>query len=160
MKAQEIQTQASSPARSWADGKEISSFIAQLERFTQNDLSADEFKGLRLHHGVYGQRQPGFQMVRVKIPGGRLTADQFAALGRVAGQYGKGLAHVTTRQDIQYHYVKLEDVPQVLRELAETGLTTREACGNSVRNVTACPLAGICSQEEFDVRPATEATAR
>lgn len=160
MKAQEIQPQASNPTTSWADGKEIGSFIVQIERFARDEMSADEFKSIRLHHGVYGQRQPGVQMVRVKIPGGRLTADQFAALGRVAGQYGKGLAHVTTRQDIQYHYVKLEDVPQVLRELAETGLTTREAGGNSVRNVTACPLAGVCAREEFDVRPRAEATAR
>lgn len=144
----------------WADWEELQAFGAAVERFARGQLTPDEFKGIRLRQGVYGQRQPDRYMVRVKVPGGLLTANQAEALGRLAEQFAEGQAHVTTRQDMQFHYVRLHDILPLLRLLATVGLTTREACGNSVRNVTACPLAGLCQREEFDVLPHAEATAR
>ncbi|MFQ5768381.1 MAG: nitrite/sulfite reductase, partial [Acidobacteriota bacterium] len=107
----------------------------------------------RLGHGIYGQRQPDVQMVRVKIPAGRLQWRQIEALARIASRFGSGIAHLTTRQDIQFHHVHLRDVTEVMKHLAAVGLTTREACGNSVRNVTACPVAGFIRDELFDVTP-------
>jgi len=110
---------------------------------------------------VYGQRQPEAQMVRVKVPLGILTAAQLEALGQVARDYAAGQrGHVTTRQDIQLHFVKLEDTSTVMRLLGAAGLTTREACGNAVRNVTGSPFAGVCPREPFDVTPYAGAYAR
>src|SRR5438445_727003 len=99
------------------------------------------------------QRQPGFQMLRVKIAAGVLGPAQLRALARIADDYSTGRGHLTTRENIQFHFVKLENVGTAMRLLADCGLTTREACGNTVRNVTACPLAGICPGEAFDVTP-------
>ncbi len=124
--------------------------IAQLQR---GEITDDQFRPFRLKHGIYGQRQPGFQMVRVKVPSGVLTTEQLHALADIADQYSTGRGHLTTRENIQFHFVKLANVPAVMRRLAAAGLTTREACGNTVRNVTSCPLAGICSDEAFDVTP-------
>jgi len=137
----------------WEDVAENDRFIALIGQFRRGELDPEVFKPIRLKHGVYGVRGSDTHMIRVKLPGGRLTAHQFAKLGDIAEKYAQGIGHVTTRQDIQYHYVTIEDVPRVLRELESVGITTREACGNSVRNVTACPLAGICSKEVFDVGP-------
>jgi sulfite reductase beta subunit-like hemoprotein len=137
----------------WEDVAENDRFIALIDQFQRGELDPGVFKPIRLKHGVYGVRGSDTHMIRVKLPGGRLTAHQFAKLGDIAEKYAQGVGHVTTRQDIQYHYVTIEDVPRVLRELESVGITTREACGNSVRNVTACPLAGICSKEVFDVGP-------
>ncbi len=137
----------------WEDVAENDRFIALIDQFRRGELDPEVFKPIRLKHGVYGVRGSDTHMIRVKLPGGRLTAHQFAKLGDIAEKYAQGVGHVTTRQDIQYHYVTIEDVPRVLRELENVGITTREACGNSVRNVTACPLAGICSKEVFDVGP-------
>ena len=92
-------------------------------------------------------------MIRVKIPGGLLSAVQLRTLGHVADFYADGIAHITTRQDIQFHWVKLESVPDVMRELAKSGLTTREACGNTVRNIVGSPFAGVSADEAFDVTP-------
>jgi sulfite reductase (ferredoxin) len=147
-------------AHRWEDVTENDRFIAQIEQYRRGELDADVFKPIRLKHGVYGIRGSDTHMVRVKLPGGRVTAPQFAKLGDIAERYGRGIGHVTTRQDIQYHWVTLEDVPRLLRELESVGITTREACGNSVRNVTACPLAGICSKEEFDIGPHALGLAR
>lgn len=144
----------------WEDVTENDRFIAQIEQYRRGDLDAEIFKPIRLKHGVYGIRASDTHMIRVKLPGGRITAQQFAKLGDIAEKYARGVGHVTTRQDIQYHWVTLEDVPQVLRELESVGLTTREACGNSVRNVTACPLSGICSREVFDIGPHALGLAR
>jgi sulfite reductase beta subunit-like hemoprotein len=144
----------------WEDVSENDRFIAQIEQFRRGELDPEVFKPIRLKHGVYGIRGSDTHMIRVKLPGGRLTAQQFAKLGDIAEKYARGVGHVTTRQDIQYHWVTIEDVPKVLRELESVGITTREACGNSVRNVTACPLAGTCSQEEFDVSPHALGLAR
>jgi sulfite reductase (ferredoxin) len=137
----------------WEDVAENDRFIALIDQFRRGELDPEVFKPIRLKHGVYGVRGSDTHMIRVKLPGGRLTAHQFAKLGDIAEKYAEGVGHVTTRQDIQYHYVTIEDVSRVLRELESVGITTREACGNSVRNVTACPLAGICSKEVFDVGP-------
>ncbi|MDC4222857.1 MAG: hypothetical protein MPW15_01065 [Candidatus Manganitrophus sp.] len=108
---------------------------------------------------MYGQRQKGFQMVRVKIPSGLLNGQKLRALAEIAERYSTGKGHVTTRQDIQFHYVKLDDITAVMTRLAESGLTTREACGNTVRNVTSCHLAGVCPTELFDVTPISEKVA-
>src|SRR5262249_4046434 len=109
----------------------------------------------------YGQRQAGdAQMLRVKIPQGVLSADQLAALADVSERYSRGFGHITTRQNLQFHFVKLHDVEPAMRRLAEAGLTTREACGNSVRNITACPYAGVAPDEQFDVTPYAEALTR
>ena len=94
---------------------------------------------------------PGMQ--RIKIPAGGLNAEQLETLADLAEEYSDGIAHVTTRQDFQLHYIHIEDTPSVMRRLAAAKITTREACGNSVRNVTACPYAGVCPDEVFDVTP-------
>ena len=123
------------------------------------DVSSDLFRPFRLQYGIYGQRQAGVQMVRIKIPFGGLTANQLRRVAELAEQYATGVGHVTTRQDIQLHFVELKDVPTMMRGLAEVGLTTREACANTVRNVTACHLAGICQGEVFDVTPYAKTVA-
>lgn len=138
---------------------DITEFKVNLAAYLDGRMDPDEFKRFRLARGIYGQRQPGVQMVRIKIPYGFLTTNQFRRIAEVAEDYATGISHVTTRQDIQLHYVPLEDVPEVLTRLGEVGLTTREACGNSVRNVTSCPFAGVCRTQVFDVTPYAHALA-
>ncbi len=138
--------------------REIQIFEVEIERLKREKISEEHFKHFRLNHGIYGQRQPGVHMIRVKIPSGLLNATQLEMLAEISENHGHGLAHVTTRQDVQYHFVNLEDVPTVMRRLASVGLTTREACGNTVRNVTACSLSGVCPDETFDVTPIARAT--
>lgn len=133
--------------------KEIESFAAEVERLNRGEVGDDDFKRFRLQQGIYGQRQDGEQMVRTKLPAGRITSDQMKSLADFAEKYSHGILHITTRQDIQLHYVKINDVPQGLEDLAQAGITTREACGNTVRNVTACHKAGTCATEVFDVAP-------
>src|SRR6478672_13156495 len=124
---------------SFADTGEIDEFVATLERYERGELTAEEWRKYRLVRGLYGQRQAiDAQMLRVKIPQGVLTGEQLHALADVADRYSRGFGHITTRQNIQFHFVKLHEVEPVMRRLADTGLTTREACGNSVRNITAC----------------------
>ena len=120
----------------------------------------DELRPLRTFYGVYGQRHKDRYMVRVKVPQGILDDQQLETLGRIAREFSRGFGYVTTRQDIQFHFVFMEKVPTVLRLLAEAGLTTREAGGNIVRNVTCDPFAGICPQEVFDVTPYGNAVSR
>ncbi len=139
---------------------EIETFAAQIDDFRAKRLSEDDFRPLRLRMGVYGQRQPGFQMVRVKIPYGGLNPEQLHRLADIATRYSTGYGHLTTRQDIQFHFVRIERVKELLTELDRVGLTTREACGNTVRNVTACHLAGIVKNEVFDVTPIAAAVSR
>ncbi|MFM8551693.1 MAG: sulfurtransferase TusA family protein [Nitrospiraceae bacterium] len=139
--------------------EEIETFEGEAQRLQAGDLSNDLFKPFRLQHGIYGQRQPGVQMVRIKIPFGGLNANQLRRVAELADRYGTGVGHVTTRQDIQLHFVELRDVGTVMRGLAEVGLTTREACANTVRNVTACHLAGVCQGEVFDVTPYAKTVA-
>ena len=142
--------------------EELEEFEHEVKRFQAGEWNTEhEFMAFRLRQGVYGQRQPDVQMVRVKAPFGGLTADQLDALSIFADRYTplrKG--HITTRENIQFHHVKLEDAAAGLHVLAEVGLSTREACGNTVRNVTGCPMAGVCGDEPFDVTPYAAAYAR
>jgi len=139
--------------------EEIEVFEEEARKMLAGDLSVDIFKPFRLQHGIYGQRQPGVNMVRIKIPFGGLTANQLRRIGEMADAYATGVGHVTTRQDIQLHFAPLKDVGTIMRGLAEVDLTTREACANTVRNVTACHLAGICQGEVFDVTPYAKTVA-
>src|SRR5262245_42450811 len=135
-----------------ADLLEIEQYERDLQSFRNLQIDADRFTAIRLQMGCYGQRQEGVNMLRVKIPGGRLRPNQLRAIGDVLERHSRReVAHVTTRQDIQLHHVPLEKTPEAMRDLASAGLTTREACGNTIRNVTACPLAGVCSKEHTDV---------
>lgn len=140
---------------------EITRYEQALKDFQGGAMDADRFQGTRLQLGLYGQRQAGVHMVRVKLPGGRILPHQLRAIADVAEQYSEhGFAHITTRQDIQLHFVPLADTPQALRRLARDGLTTREACNNTVRNVTGCPLAGVCWREHVDIKPFVQGVAR
>ncbi|MGC4097390.1 MAG: sulfurtransferase TusA family protein [Nitrospira sp.] len=139
--------------------EEIETFEVEALRTLAGENPTDLFKPFRLQYGIYGQRQPGVQMVRIKIPFGGITANQLRRVAELADRYATGVGHVTTRQDIQMHFVELKDVPTIMRGLAEVGLTTREACANTVRNVTACHLAGVCQGEVFDVTPYAKTVA-
>jgi sulfite reductase (NADPH) hemoprotein beta-component len=146
---------------SFASEADIDEFVATLERFERGDLTPDQWRAFRLVRGTYGQRQTGdLQMLRVKIPQGVLSAMQLAALADVGERYSRGFGHITTRQNVQFHFMKLHDVEPAMRRLADAGLTTREACGNSVRNITCCPYAGVSPDEVFDVTPYAEALTR
>ncbi len=133
--------------------EDIELFRDQSNQFLSGQITADQFRAFRLRRGIYGQRQDGVQMIRTKIPGGLLTADQMRQLARVADEFGGGKGHLTTRQNMQYHFVPLQSVPPLLHLLADVRLTTREACYNTVRNVTACPLSGLHPEELFEVQP-------
>jgi sulfite reductase beta subunit-like hemoprotein len=137
---------------------DIEKFEAQLARYLSGDLEDDVFRVFRLNNGIYGQRQGGHnQMVRIKIPYGQVTPEQLDAMAHIADTYSRGWGHITTRQNIQMHFVQLDDVPTVMRELAAVGLTTREACGDTVRNIQGCHLAGACPFEYLDITPWAEA---
>ena len=165
---------------------EIDIFEGQMELRRQDKLDQKVFAETRLRRGVYGQRYDNGQrhdgletkplgfpeafkgpdtywdapgMMRIKLPFGGLTADQMDVLAQLADEYSDNILHITTRQDIQLHYIHIDDTPDIMRRLATVGITTREACGNSVRNVTACPLAGVCHDESFDVTPYSIALA-
>ena len=113
--------------------EEIDVFETELRRVQSGQMAENVFLEFRLRHGVYGQRQDGVQMQRIKIPMGVLTADQMTRLADLAEEYAVGVCHITTRQDIQYHYLDINDTPNLMRRLAEVGITTKEACGNVVR---------------------------
>src|SRR4051794_36077253 len=135
-----------------ANDEEINAFDQALKDYQGLRMDVDRFTASRLQMGIYGQRQEGVNMVRIKLPGGRLNAAQLNVIADMLEKYARhDVVHITTRQDIQMHYVPLEDTPAVLRHLATAGLTTREACGNTIRNVTACPLAGVCPRQHVDV---------
>ncbi|MBN4054282.1 nitrite/sulfite reductase [Nitrospira defluvii] len=139
--------------------KEIENFGTQVSLYKNKEIPEEKFKRYRLQNGIYGQRQPGSQMVRVKIPTGLLNAKQLRCLADIAENYATGIGHVTTRQDIQFHYVDIGNVTELMSTLSSAGLTTREACGNTVRNVTSCHLAGVCPTELFDVSEIGEKVA-
>jgi sulfite reductase (ferredoxin) len=168
----------------WA--KEVDDFEAQIELNKQGKMEPRIFAETRLRRGAYGQRYDNGQrndgtqirklpfptqgvwkgpdtywdapgMLRIKFPWGGMTADQMETLADLGEEYSDGINHITTRQDIQLHFIHVEDTPDIMRRLAAVGITTREACGNSVRNVTACPLAGVCRTESFDVTPYSKA---
>jgi sulfite reductase beta subunit-like hemoprotein len=131
--------------------------IEQFRSFAESRLAGkitdDDLRPQRLRRGVYSQRQEGVHMIRTKVPGGLLTSEQMRQMARVADEFAGGKGHLTTRQNIKYHFVPLKQVADLLHMLADVRLTTREACYNTVRNVTACPLAGIHPEEPFDVQP-------
>src|SRR4051812_29320470 len=146
---------------SFASEADIEEFVTTLERYERGEMTPDQWRSFRLVRGTYGQRQAeDAQMLRVKIPQGHLTGEQLDALADVGERYSRGFGHITTRQNVQFHFVKLHDVEPAMRRLADAGMTTREACGNSVRNITACPYAGVASDERFDVTPYAEALSR
>lgn len=138
--------------------------ILELERkialFRDGKIDEEKFRSLRLARGVYGQRQPGVQMVRIKLPYGRATSAQLRRICNVSEEYSIGRLHITTRQDIQIHFVSLDRTPELWAELEKDDVTLREACGNTVRNVTASETAGIDPKEPFDVTPYADATFR
>src|SRR6202050_3060607 len=133
--------------------EDIELFRSQAALKTAGKMTDDELRPQRLRRGVYSQRQPDVHMIRTKVPGGLLTSNQMRQMGKVADTFAGGKGHLTTRQNIQYHFVPLPQVADLLHMLADARLTTREACYNTVRNVTACPLAGIHPEEPFDVQP-------
>ncbi|MEM8713496.1 MAG: nitrite/sulfite reductase, partial [Planctomycetota bacterium] len=130
---------------------ELDAFDAAIRAFRAGRISESAFTETRLRQGVYGQRQDGVHMIRVKLPLGIVDADQLRGLGRIAESFGHGIAHLTTRQDVQFHFARLEETPELLRELGRFDVTAREACGNVVRNVTADASAGVSTTEVFDV---------
>ena len=141
--------------------RDIERFERSVAQYLAGEISEDVFRVMRLNNGVYGQRQGGTnQMVRIKVPAGSITPEQLDTMGHLADAYSRGWGHITTRQNVQIHFVELERVPEVMRVLANVGLTTREACGDTVRNVTACHLAGACPHEHLDVTPWAEAAFR
>ncbi len=140
---------------------DIDKFVEMLERNRAGDLSDEVFRVFRLNNGIYGQRQGGTnQMVRVKVPHGSIRPEQLEMIGWLVDTYSRGWGHITTRQNIQFHFVQLDRIPEVLEHLASVGLTTREACGDTVRNVAGCHLAGACPHEVLDITPWAEAVYR
>jgi sulfite reductase (ferredoxin) len=169
-------------------GREIDIFEQQMELRKQGKIDEKVFAETRLRRGIYGQRYDNGQrhdgkrvqrlklradlikgpdtlwdapgMMRIKIPFGGVTPEQLETLADLSEEYADGVSHITTRQDVQFHYVHIDDTPALMRRLAAVGMTSREACGNVVRNVTACPLAGVCRDQVFDVTPYAKATSK
>ena len=140
--------------------KDIIDLEQKIRAFREGKIHDEKFRSLRLARGVYGQRQPGVQMVRIKLPFGKVTFKQLLRIADVSDEYASHNLHLTTRQDIQIHYVSLDRTPQLWAELERDDITLREACGNTVRNVTASPTAGIDPKEPFDVSPYADAVFR
>ena len=141
--------------------QDIAKFDRMLAEYLDGRMDEDAFRLFRLNNGIYGQRQGGHnQMVRVKAPYGSITPEQLEMFAYVSETYSRGWGHLTTRQNLQFHFIELERVPQLLRDLAKAGLTTREACGDTVRNITGCHLAGACPFEVLDISPWAEAAFR
>lgn len=133
--------------------KDILDLGNKIKLFREGKLDDDKFRSIRLLRGIYGQRQPGVQMVRIKLPFGRVNTTQIRRIADISEEYGSSNLHATTRQDIQMHFVSLDKTPELWTKLEEDGVTIREACGNTVRNITASPTAGIDVNEPFDVSP-------
>jgi sulfite reductase (ferredoxin) len=133
--------------------QEIIDLEKKIRLFREGKIDSDRFRSLRLARGIYGQRQQGVQMVRIKLPLGRISTQQLRTIADIAEEYGSGNLHATTRQDIQIHFVSLDRTPELWAKLEKDDITTREACGNTVRNITASDLAGIDPKEPFDVSP-------
>lgn len=140
---------------------DIERFELAISQYLGGEIPEDVFRVMRLNNGIYGQRQGGTnQMVRIKLPAGSITPEQFEVMGQIATEFSRGWGHITTRQNIQFHFVELRRIPDLLRRIAAVGLTSREACGDTVRNVMACHLAGACPHEIADVTPWAEAVFR
>ena len=149
------------PNPRWGREEETEIFAQNVRRFRQGKLSEDDFRRFRLQHGAYGSRlQMNYSMIRIKVPSGEINPEQLEKIASLSESFSIGSAHVSTRQNIQLHWVQLEDVSEVMRGLVEVGLTTREACGNTVRNVMCSHFAGVCSEEAFDATPYANAIAR
>ena len=145
----------------WGKEEETEIFGQNVKLFRKGKISEDDFRRFRLQHGAYGSRlQQNYSMVRIKVPSGEMTPEQLEKIASLSEAFSIGSAHVSTRQNIQLHWVQLEDVSEVMRGLVEVGLTTREACGNTVRNVMCSHFAGVCLDEEFDSTPYAKAIAR
>ncbi|MBP0903070.1 HEPN domain-containing protein [Mariniflexile gromovii] len=139
---------------------EILELAKKIELFNTGKIDEEKFRSLRLARGIYGQRQEGVQMIRIKLPYGKVKSNQLRRISDVSDEYSRGRLHITTRQDIQIHYVDLNRTPELWSELDKDDITLREACGNTVRNVTASELAGIDPNEPFDVSPYADALFR
>lgn len=140
--------------------KDIIELANKIEQFHNGKIDEEKFRSLRLARGVYGQRQEGVQMIRIKLPYGKVLSNQLRRISDVSDEYSKGRLHITTRQDIQIHYVDLNRTPELWAELERDDVTLREACGNTVRNVTASETAGVDVNEPFDVSPYADALFR
>jgi len=152
---------APKPNPRWGREEETEIFAKKVRLFRQGKISDDDFRRFRLQHGAYGSRlRMDYSMVRIKVPGGEMTPEQIEKIASLSEAFSIGSAHVSTRQNIQLHWVQLEDVSEVMRGLVEVGLTTREACGNTVRNVMCSHFAGVCPSEAFDATPYAKAIAR
>lgn len=146
---------------SFASTPDLDLFVERLGRFERGEISADEWRAFRLLEGTYSQRQLGdVHMVRTKLPQGVVSAAQLEAFAEVSERWSRGFGHISTRQNVQLHFVAGRGAEAALRRLAEVGVTSREACGNSVRNVTACPYGGVGVGEIFDTTPYAEALTR
>ncbi len=148
------------PAATFADEAEIAALVENLGRFERGEIDADTWRAYRVARGVYGQRQDGIHMLRIKLPQGSVTAVQLRALADTATRYSRGFGHLTTRQNFQLHFVRPGDVGPAVRRLAEAGITTSGAGGNTVRNVVSCPFGGISPDEVFDTTAYAEAFTR
>lgn len=149
------------PKENWGLEKETNNFANKVKLYRQGKLADDDFRRFRLQHGAYGSRlRPDYSMIRIKVPSGEITPEQLEKIVTLSEAFSIGSAHVSTRQNIQLHWVQLEDVSEVMRGLVEVGLTTREACGNTVRNVMCSHFAGVCSNEVFDATPYSTAIAK
>jgi len=144
----------------FARHEDVDLFVQRLEAFERGEISPDDWRSFRLLNGVYGQRQDGVMMIRAKLPAGIVTPAQLNALADVADKFARGKGHVTTRQNVQFHFVPQDQADEALRILADSGITTKEACGHSVRNWTCCPFAGVAQGEPFDPTPYVEALVR
>jgi sulfite reductase (ferredoxin) len=133
--------------------KDIIDLERKIALFRDGKIDDERFRSLRLARGIYGQRQEGVQMIRIKLPYGKVTSEQLHRICKVSDEYSTGRLHITTRQDIQIHYVSLDRTPELWAELEKNDITLREACGNTVRNITASETAGIDVDEPFDVSP-------
>jgi sulfite reductase (NADPH) hemoprotein beta-component len=145
---------------SFADPAEIDAFVEMLGRFERGEIDAEAWRAYRVARGAYGQRQDGVHMLRIRLPGGNVDAAQLRALADVTARYSRGYGHVTTRTNFQAHFIRPSDLEPALRRLAEAGITTTASGGNTVRNVVACPLAGVSADEVFDVGPYADAVTR
>jgi len=145
----------------WSKIEEAENFAKTVKLFRQGKYDEDSFRRFRLQHGAYGTRMTGdYAMVRIKIPAGKIYPNQLEKIAQLSEAFSIGSAHVSTRENIQLHWVVLEDVSEIMRGLAEVGLTSREACGNTVRNVMCSPLSGVCKEEKFDATQYAIATAQ
>ena len=149
------------PKINWAKVEESEKFAEMVKLFRQGKINRDDFRRFRLQHGAYGSRMTDdYSMIRIKIPAGEVYPEQIEKIAELSESFSIGNAHVSTRQNFQLHWVALEDVSEVMRGLTEVGLTSREACGNTVRNVMCSPIAGVCPDEIFDPTPYAMAATR